>query len=80
MGTDKVTELKNLIRTKYVTEAECARQLGWTRQKLNRITNGIKLPDVKEVNELSIALGTTVDEIAQFFLGKKSPNRQRKTA
>lgn len=60
--------IKDLIYEKFKTEAACAKALGWPRQRLNKITNGIKVPTVKEVNELSLVLDTPVGDIAKFFL------------
>lgn len=35
-----MNELRGMIYTRFKTEADCARQLGWPKQKLNYITNG----------------------------------------
>ncbi len=50
---NKVKELKGLIYSKFNSESDLARHLGWARQKLNKITNGIKEPDITELNELA---------------------------
>lgn len=72
----KVREIKALIQLKYDTEAEAARELGWSRQHLNRITTGRKEPDIQEVKQLANLLGRTWGEIATIFLIAKSPNEQ----
>lgn len=66
----KNKELRGLIYSKYNTEAEMADFMGWHRQKLNKITNGIKIPDVNELNELANALEEPIGEIAILFLPK----------
>lgn len=73
----KVRELRGLIYSLYDTESEFASELGWERQRLSKITNGAKEPDVDELNVLSKALGKTIDDMAQIFLRHQSPNRQR---
>ena len=73
----KIKELRGLIYGKFNSESEMARFLGWPRQRLNKITNGIKEPDVKELNELAITLGKPVGDIAQIFLSHESPNGQQ---
>ena len=74
----KVRELRALIYGAFASEAECARAMGWARQRLSRITNGRKEPDVTELNALSKALGTSVENLAQIFLRLSSPNEQQR--
>lgn len=63
-----IHKLRQLIYQKYKSEAKMASALNWTRQHLNRITNGIKEPDIHEISELSKLLDIPVDEMIQFFL------------
>lgn len=76
----KVRELRGIIYGKFDSEAQLADSLGWNRQKLSKITNGQKEPDLTEINELATALKITVEEVAQIFLRHKSPNRQHNKA
>lgn len=64
----KNSELRGLIYDKYNSEAEMARALGWSRQRLNKITNGLKEPDISELNSIAKRLEKSVGEIAQIFL------------
>ena len=73
----KVRELRGLIYSQYDTEAALANKLGWTSQRLNKITNGIREPDLEELNVLSGALNCPVSELLQIFLRHKSPDGQR---
>lgn len=75
----KNQELHILIHTKFTSESECARELEkrfpehhWSRAKLNKYTNG-GLPGVFEINDLSLVLGRTVDDLIQIFLQQGSP-------
>lgn len=61
-------ELKERILAKYGTEAEMARRLGWPRQRLNKITNGAKEPDVDELAAISKGLCLSISCVANFFL------------
>lgn len=63
----KVKGLRGLIYSMYESESECAKAMNWTRQRLNKITTGQKIPSLIEANELARALGTSVDTIASFF-------------
>ena len=73
----KIKELRGLIYGLYDTESDFAREIGWSRQKMNQISNGNKEPDVNDLNVLAHALGKSVGEIAEIFLRAKSPNRQQ---
>lgn len=72
----KVRELRGLIYGQYDSEAQFASTVGWPRQRVSKITNGIKEPDIDELNVLAKALNKSVGEIAQIFLRYESPNRQ----
>jgi transcriptional regulator with XRE-family HTH domain len=73
----KIRELRGLIYAQYDSEADMAKTLKWTRQRLSKITNGAKEPDVLELNEISAALDCPVDDVVQIFLRHKSPNGQQ---
>lgn len=72
----KVRELRGLIYSQYDSETEFANAIGWPRQRVNKITNGTKEPDIDELNILAKALNKSVGDIAQIFLRYKSPNGQ----
>ena len=72
----KINELRGLIYSRYNSEAQLANELGWTRQRLNNITNGLKMPDLDEVVALSEKLDLPVDDTVQLFLRHKSPFEQ----
>lgn len=76
----KIKELRGLIYSKYDSEADMAKAMGWPRQRLSKITNGLKEPDVNELNAIAEPLGVSVGEIAQIFLRSKSPNEQQNSA
>lgn len=61
-------KLKQFITKVYGTEANMARTMNWPRQRLNKITTGRKIPDVAEIGEMAKALGTSITQMAEFFL------------
>lgn len=63
-------ELKELINMKCGSEAQLARKIGWKRQRLNKITNGNKVPDVDELSAIANGIGISVSRTAKFFLEK----------
>ena len=66
----KVMELCGLIHSKFPNESSFANELGWTRQKLNKITNGQKEPDLLEVAQISAGLNESIERIANIFLAE----------
>lgn len=75
----KVRELCGLIHSKFDTEAELAWELGWNRQKLNRITNRTREPDLAEAAALAKALGVSIERVANIISCYKSPNERLST-
>lgn len=69
----KILELNGLIHSKYDSEAKMADAMGWPRQRLNKITNGDKEPDLEEVQVMASALNVPFMDVANIFLPKKSP-------
>ena len=76
----KIIELSGLIHGKYEKEKQLADELGWPRQRLNKIVNGKKEPDLEEVAALAGKLDKSVGDMVCIFLRSKSPNRQHETA
>ena len=64
----KNRKLRSLIYLNFDSETDCAKALGWERQRLNRITNNQKCPTIDEVNQLSAVLHSNVETVMGFFL------------
>lgn len=69
--------LSGMIHSVFNSEADCAKKLGWDRQRLNRIVNGQKEPSLSEAAAISAAIGRPQVEVADIFLAYWSPNGQR---
>ena len=67
-------QLKKLICEKYGNESNLAKSVNWSRQRLNRITNGLKEVDLSEAKIIADALCISIDDLSIFFLFEKSPN------
>jgi DNA-binding XRE family transcriptional regulator len=65
--------LKGLIYNQFESQTEMATSMGWSRQRLNKIVNGKKKPNLDEVCVMAKTLGVPFMTIAQFFLIAKSP-------
>lgn len=61
-------QLRSMIFGIYKSEADCARQMNWTKQRLNKIVNGTKEPTVGELQEMATALNCSVSDVASIFL------------
>ena len=59
--------LTNQIRSKFKTDAAFSLAMGWTTQKVSRLTNGVYVPKVGEAVKMSRVLDITLDELASFF-------------
>lgn len=70
----KNKQFRALIYANYDTEAQLADDLGWPRQKLNRMTNGMAMPNISELNDLAQKLNVDIGQIARIFLHNKSQN------
>ena len=70
----KILALNGLVHSKFDTESKMADAMGWSRQRLNKITNGDKEPDLFDVRDIADVLGVSFMDVAQIFLDLKSPN------
>jgi transcriptional regulator with XRE-family HTH domain len=70
----KVLDLRGMIYAKFDNETKAADALGWSRQRLNKITSGKKIPDLDEVNDLARVLDTSFMDVARIFLPSQSTN------
>jgi len=65
--------LNGLIHNRYDNQSKMATAMGWSRQRLNKILNGKKKPNLEEVDMIARALGVPFATAAQFFLVRQSP-------
>ena len=61
-------ELRDMIRDKFLSDAACARKMGWSRQRFHPIVSGKRLPNVRELNQIAAVLERSVDELLPLFL------------
>ena len=69
-------ELSRIINAKYRSEAEFARAMGWSRQKVNKITNGKQLPDISELNKMAEMLDVGAPVLLRVFLPGQEPKKK----
>jgi transcriptional regulator with XRE-family HTH domain len=68
----KILGLSSIIHSKFENESQLAKALGWSRQRLWKITNGKRVPSLAELDEMSSILGCSIMDIAVFYLPQKS--------
>lgn len=60
--------LRGKIYTKYRSASEYARTIKWNRQRLHKIINGQKTPNVQEIKLFQESLHLTESEVFAIFL------------
>jgi DNA-binding phage protein len=65
---EKVYELRGLIYSKFDSETTFAKHIGWSRQRLYKITSGKKEPDINEVREIAAGLGVDAMLLVDIFI------------
>ena len=70
----KNLQLNGMIHAKFESETEMASKMGWSRQRLNKITTGRKVPDLFELNDMAEAMGSSFEDLAHIFLSMRSTN------
>ena len=68
----KNSELRGLILGQFDSEGAFAGSIGWTKQKLSRITTGKQPPSLQDVQEIADGLSVPFMTVATIFLPKKS--------
>lgn len=64
MSTER---LCNQIRTKFKTDTAFGLAMGWTPQKVSKLTKGEYIPKLGEAADMSRVLEVSLDELASFF-------------
>lgn len=59
--------LKTLIKARFGSEAEMARQVGRSRQSINKMTRKGRSPKISELNWLAEVLGVSVATVVDAF-------------
>ena len=59
--------LNNAIREKFKTDSAFGLSIGWTPQKVHKLTHGEYIPKIGEAVIISRALDKSIDEVANFF-------------
>lgn len=73
----KVKAFRGLIYSKFDSEAEFARVIGWNRQTVSKLANGVRQPNLEEIDIMAKTLCVPQLELMHIFLANKSPNRQQ---
>ena len=65
-------ELNGMIHAKFESETQMAQSIGYSRQRLNKITTGKKVPDLFELRDMAGALDQSIADLAHIFLRMQS--------
>ena len=66
--------IRGIVYDKFKSGRAFANAIGWDRTKACNIINGTREPRESDLAEMSVVLEIPVEDLAQFFLGKKSQN------
>ena len=67
-----INNVKGAVYARFKDIADLANTLGWSRQKLSPIVNGLKEPDLSDIQAMAEAMEMDVFELTLFFLELKS--------
>ena len=70
-----VNKVRGAILSRFKTESDFARALGWTRQRVNAFSLGIREPRLHDVQEMAAVLNMDASELSAFFLDLLSQKR-----
>jgi len=76
----KISEIRSLIYGRYDSQTAFAEALGWSKQRLSKITSGRKEPSISEVFEISQGLEIDLSVAARIFVQYWSSIEPRETA
>jgi len=68
MENGKIAELRSLIYGKFDSQTEFAEFLGWSKQRLSKVTSGKKEPSISEVFEIANGLGIDISVAVRIFV------------
>lgn len=64
--------IRGMIYSKFPNEAAFADAIHWSRQRLNKITHGQKMPSLGDISEMADGLNEPFMNVAKFFLVEES--------
>ena len=70
--------LRGAIYSKYKSQYEFSKALGWSQNKIGRILKGKMIPNIEDCNKMCEALSLSKDECMEIFLPFLSPNGDKK--
>jgi transcriptional regulator with XRE-family HTH domain len=76
MENGKISELRSLIYGKFDSQTEFAEFLGWSKQRLSKVTSGKKEPSISEVFEIANGLGVDISVAVRIFVQYWASNGQ----
>jgi len=75
----KISELRSLIYGKFDSQTDFATALGWSKQRLSKVTSGKKEPSISEVFEIANGLGVDISVAVRIFVQFWTANGQSKS-
>ena len=70
--------LRGIIYSKFKSQNEFTKAIGWSPNKIGRIVKGTMIPNIEDCNAMMQTLSLTKEEYFQIFLPSLSPNGDKK--
>ena len=70
----KVNRVRGAIYSRFKDIAQLANVLGWSRQKLSALANGVREPSLNDIQLMANAMEMDVELLTSFFLELQSQN------
>lgn len=68
-----IGEFRSKIYSKYRSQSEFSKDIGWNTNKTSRILNGSSVPDIDDCAEVLNVIPMTAEEYCKIFLPNVSP-------
>ena len=72
---NKIYELRSIIYGKFDSQTKFANALGWSKQRISKISSGKKEPTISETSQIAKALDLDISVIADIFVQYWEPRR-----
>lgn len=70
--------LRGAIYSKFKSQNEFTKTIGWSQNKIGRILKGEMIPNIEDCNAIVNVLSLSIEEYIDIFLPSLSPNGDKK--
>ena len=67
-----LNKLRGAVYEKFPSSSACAVNIGWTKQKLSNILNGLQIPNVYDIKLIAESCELSNEKLLDIFLPERS--------